>query len=489
MRKITEALFLIFLTGCGVNQAVYDPFSTAPQSHCNYYTTNCSNNPLHFWNETATCAELPPENHPLSLAEVLDIALVNNPKTEISWAQARQAAAEYGISQSSFFPLITSDFHYERDRTAYLTSQAEPSQNINQEVVIVNNQSRWGPQAHLTWTLLDFGERRYTSEAARYALYSANFTHNDTIQLVVENVTIRFFDYLSQAKQLEANEADLANAEETLAAAKVGLRQGVKNVSDVLQARTQTLLAEITLSQKRKRVNASYAALIEQMGLPANQTLQFEKLPYLEPEKVELQSLDAFIETAMQCRPDILASRALVESAEMSLKAAKRLSTPTLNYSLEMGHTYFNGAFQYNYDFTSTFSLSMPLFTGYNIKNTVRSAQSKVKAAMGTLRENELLAIGELRAAHFDVGVAHDTLKFANQYLLTAKDEYVVVLDQYKSGVNTILDVISAQSTLFDARAKQAEATQQWFTSLATLTYSAGIFFQPSGQSPCECST
>lgn len=486
MRKIIGAALLILLAGCGVNRAVYDPFSAAPQSYCNYYTADCNASLLRCWDETATCAESPPENYPLSLAEVLDIALVNNPKTEISWAQARQAAAEYGMSQSSFFPSITADFYYERDRTAYLTSQFEQSQNIKQETLIVNNQSRWGPQAHLTWTLLDFGERRYTSEAARYALYSANFNHNDTIQLVVEDVTVRFFDYLSQVKQLEANEADLTNAEETLAAATVGLKQGVKNVSDVLQARTQTLLAEITLSQQRKTVNASYAALLEQMGLPANQTLQFEKLPYLEPEKVELQSLDAFIETAMQCRPDILASRATLESAEMSLKAAKRQWTPTLDYSLEVGRTYFSGGFHDDYDFTSTFSVSMPLFTGYNIKNSVRSARSKVEAALGMLRENELLAIGELRTAHFDVGVAHDTLKFANQYLVTAKDEYVVALEQYKSGVNTILDVISAQSALFDARAKQAEATQQWFTSLATLTYSAGIFFQPSGESPCE---
>jgi len=481
MKTIFSAFFICLLAGCAVNRAVYDPFAYAPKDTCWYYTPDCEADALSCWEECETCVEPPPEKHPLSLAEAIDIALVNNPQTQISWGRAREAAAQYGKSQSVFFPKISADFYFTRDRTAYLVNQVEQQQNITMAGLIINTQSQWGPQTHLMWTLLDFGQRRYTSEAARYALYYADFTHNDAIQLLVQNVTLAYYHYLYEVKLQEAKEADLVNAQETLAAAELGLSQGVNNISDVLQARSGVLLAEIVLSEQSAIVNSAYATVLDAMGLPANRTVHFEKLPIVDLDKMELPALDSFIQIAMESRPDLLATRAQMESAEMSLKAAKRLWAPTLDYSLEFGRTYFSGGFHDNNDFTSTFSVSMPLFTGFNIRNSVRAAKAKVEAASGQLREKELAVIRDLKKSHFNVEAALETLHAANRYLKASKEEYEVALAQYKAGVNTILNVISAQASLFDARAKQADATQQWFNSLATLTYNAGILSCQTG--------
>ncbi len=169
----------------------------------------------------------------------------------------------------------------------------------------------------------------------------------------------------------------------------------------------------------------------------------------------------------------------------MSLHVAKRLWTPVLDYSLEVGRTYFSGGFHDDYDFTSTLTVSMPLFTGYNIRNSVRAARSKVETVSGELREKELAIIRDLKVAHFNVGAALETLGAANRYLKASKEEYLVALAQYKAGVNTILELISAQASLFDSRAKQAEATEQWFNSLASLTYNAGILSCQTGDAQC----
>lgn len=465
------------LSGCAVNRAVVDPFAYAPEESCWYWSPDCKAQNLSCELPKHTCARPPSPDHKLSLAEVIDIALVNNPKTQISWAEARLAAAEYGRSQSTFFPNISADFYLESDRTAYLASQVEQPQNVARQTLLISNQSYYGPQAHLTWTLFDFGVRRYTSEAARFALYYADYFHNDSLQRVVEEVTIDYYQYLYQVKLQQANEADLANAQETLAAADLGLKQGTKNLSDVLQARTQVLLAEITLSEQRKAVKKAYTSLLEQMGLAANSAISFEALPFVDPEQLDLGSLEGFVQSAAECRPDLLAIRAALRSAEMELKAAKRLWTPTLDYSLDIGRTYFKGGFHDDYDYSSVLTLSMPLFTGFNIRNTVRKARARVEAAEGELRERELRVLQEVTTAHFNVQVAFDTLHAATRYFTTTQQEYTVALAQYREGVNTILDVISAQSSLFDARAKQAQAVEQWFNSLATLTYSSGVLF------------
>src|SRR6267142_5449203 len=45
----------------------------------------------------------------LTLAEVVDLGLRNNPQTRISWANARAAADAYGSARGAYFPTIDAD--------------------------------------------------------------------------------------------------------------------------------------------------------------------------------------------------------------------------------------------------------------------------------------------------------------------------------------------------------------------------------------------
>ena len=81
----------------------------------------------------------------------------------------------------------------------------------------------------------------------------------------------------------------------------------------------------------------------------------------------------------------------------------------------------------------------------------------------------------EVTSYHFNVKVAYETLQFATAFLAAAEEQYTVALAQYKQGTNTILNVVSAQGSLVDARARLANSVQQWYTSLANLAYSTGM--------------
>ena len=53
----------------------------------------------------STAASLDP-NHPYTLAELIDIAEHNNPRTRIAWERAKQRAAQLGIARSAYYPLL-----------------------------------------------------------------------------------------------------------------------------------------------------------------------------------------------------------------------------------------------------------------------------------------------------------------------------------------------------------------------------------------------
>lgn len=122
----------------------------------------------------------------------------------------------------------------------------------------------------------------------------------------------------------------------------------------------------------------------------------------------------------------------------------------------------------------------MPIFSGYYYRNNIKIAEANKEQAEATLKEMELSVIRDITTYRYNVKIAYQTMVYAKNYLAAAAEQYRVALEQYKAGTNSILDVVSAQSSLADARAQQASAMQGWYTSLANLTYAIGIAGKPS---------
>ena len=487
-RFALPACYVVLLTcgGCYPNRAVIDPWSYAPRSPSQNWIPPKNVKPMNLSDEPP---ELPGQEDPYSLAELIDIALRNNVQTKITWAQARSAAATYGQSQSEFFPEINGDFFYQRARQPSFNSNLgvasvgvaqtplnpNSSSQLNQTTVTDFYYSLWGPQLSVTYLIYDFGTLRATSEAARQALYNADWTHNEAILTLLQMIMNDFYSYLYQKQLLIADLANVDTALLTLDAAQTGFDSGVRDVSDVLQAKTQLLQNQTTWAGQQQNVETSYTTMLNDMGLPANMKLTTQEMPTTLPQNDIIPPVETLIEVAMQNRPDLLASEANLRSKEKSLLAAQRQFLPQFNYSFDLGKDYYNGGLHDKYNFTSTFTVSMPLFQGFFYRNAIKIAKANKKAAEEQVKQTELQMIKEVTTYHFSVRVAYDTLQFATAFLAAAEEQYVVALSQYKQGTNTILNVVSAQSSLIDARAQQANAFQQWYMSLANLAYSTGL--------------
>lgn len=485
---LSSYLLLLLTAGCYVNRAVIDPYSYTPAAPSALWTPLAHSSPMKL---SDAPPELPVQEEPYSLGELIDIALRNNPQTKITWAQARSAAAVYGQSQSLFFPGVNTSFSYSRARepsfaaTGISTSTAGGSLSLSQVSSSISPAgassvqdvyySYWAPQLNLSYLIYDFGTTRATSEAARQALYNADWTHNDTILTLLQTIMNDFYNYLYQKQLLTADIANIETAQLTLESAQAGFDSGVRNVSDVLQAKTQLLQNQTTWASQQQNVETSYTQMLNDMGLPANIQIKTQNLPTTLPDKDIIPPAETLVAIALQNRPDLLAAEANLRSKQQKLRAAKSQFLPQFNYNFNLGKDYYNGGLHDRYNFSSTFSVSMPLFQGFFYRNAIKAAQANKEAAEDQVKQSELNMIQQITSFHFNVRAAYDTLQFATAFLAAAKEQYVVALSQYKQGTNTILDVVAAQSALADARARQAGAIQQWFTSLANLAYATGI--------------
>ncbi len=473
----TSCLILLACGGCYPNRAAFDPWSYAPHDSSSTWKPPAYVTAMDLSDQAP---ELPLQQEPFSLGELVDIALRNNIQTKITWASARSAAAAYGQSQSPFFPSITGSFSYQRDRQPTFSSvfvnpatgnPGGPSTVTVQDIYY----TIWKPQLTLSYLVFDFGTTRATSEAARQALYNADWTHNDAILTLLQTVMNDYYTYLYQKMLLKADIANVETAQLTLDAAQLGFDTGVRNVSDVLQSTTQLLQNQTTWAAQQQNVENAYTQLLTDMGIPANISIKTQDLPSNIPDNDIVPPVETLISIAMQNRPDLLAAEANLRSKEQSLKAAKTQWLPQINYDFTLGKSYYNLGLHDQYNFISLFSVSMPIFDGFYYRNAIKIAEANKKQAEEQVKLSELDMIQQITSYHYNVRVSYETLKFATAYLAAAEEQYVVALSQYKYGTNTILDVVSAQSSLADARASQASGFQQWYTSLANLAYATGI--------------
>lgn len=285
MQKTCVLFFsLAVFSGCGFDRAAFSPFPFAPSSSSVPWNTKPVASSAHSQGEKAAerllPEALPDQTIPLTLAEIIDIALKNNYSTKETWADARIAAAVYAQSQQNFFPSATANYNFDRSRSLAGVSNASsavivdafgnPVSGTSSSKLPIAYLSEWGPDLSISYLIFDFGQTRASSQSALQALYKANLKHNREVQTVIQTATTDYYNYLYQFKLLESYIQDVADSQITLDAANAGLRAGVKKLSDVLQARSQLLKNQTNMVNQKQSVQIAISQLLTDMGLPAH---------------------------------------------------------------------------------------------------------------------------------------------------------------------------------------------------------------------------
>lgn len=404
-----------------------------------------------------------------SLGEAIDIALLNNPSTKETWAASRVAAAQYGQSLQKDFVLANLGADWERTRFSEFASSA-----ANRQIIL---ESIYGMDLSLSYLVLDFGQTRYSSLAALQSLYNANWTHNREIQTVIQQIMVDYYDYLLQKQLLVAAKADVDNAKLALDAVLEKRRTGLADISDQMQATTSLLQQQLNVVTQKQALHYAYTKLMTDMGVPSKYQIDFEGYPEKKFE-VLLANLDQLIDEALHKRPDLIAAEANVFSKEAAFTAAKRQRFPTLSSNFDIGRNYYHSqgtTITDDYNFTLAFSLNYPLFQGFFIKNTIRMAKANLEEAQAFLEQVRLSVVEEVSNAREDVVLADEAVKYAKAFLETSEEEFKISLEKYRVGTNTIVELMSALTSVADARAKYAKSERDWYSSLANLRFAIGF--------------
>ena len=406
-----------------------------------------------------------------TLAEVVDMALRNSPDTRVTWSDARAAAAAWGSKKGAYYPEVNvnGDLSYQKG--------SGPGGRVAYE------QTTYGPSAELNYLLFNFGGREADVEEARQALLAANWTHNATIQNVVLNAEQAYYQYLSAKALLKAEEATVKEAQSNLDATQERHRVGVGTIADVLQAKTALSQAQLTLETIRGRIQTTRGVLATAMGLPANTPFDLDLPPEGLPVTHISEEVERFIEEAQAKRPDLASARSLASKAGAHLRAVKAARYPSLLATGDIGRTFYERTGGHSDDALAALQVKIPLFNGLSREYDVLKAEAEAETATANLDKLEQEAVLQVWTSYYTYKTAEQRLKSSQDLLESAKQSHEVTLGRYKAGVGSILDLLSAQRALENARAQLIGAYTDLFLSLAQLAYDTGSLWvgvQPS---------
>jgi outer membrane protein len=409
-------------------------------------------------------SSLPAEE--LALAELIDIALKNNPETQKVWASVKRNQALVGIAKSPYYPDLN----------------AQGTINHGREKKFPNGPNtvftEYGGELSLNYLLFDFGETRASVRAAKDGLASAKWWADFAIQRVISQVAASYYEYLNAAEILDSRESSLEEAETILDSAHELCDAGLRSESDFLAAKAAVAEIRMNLAQQNAAEAIAYGKLMLALGMPMETEIEVQTDPEGMHDPLFDEEVPQLIAAAEAQRADLMAKQATLDEMNERATRAKRAMLPKLRALgqggwLEYGKHKGNG-----YNYVVGAALDIPLFKGFFHIYEKRQALADAELTAAELKELQNAVGLEVLSYSETVKAAKESIRFSSEYFDDAYRSYEGSMERYKAGLINIFDLLQSQRYLSDARNRKAQARTEWLVALSQLAFSTGSLKQ-----------
>jgi len=386
---------------------------------------------------------------PISLSEALGLAQQYSPLSVQAKSQTRNAAASSRSSFAAFVPNVSLSAGATRQYTSGSRTRVENGQ------VITLPDEPWSMNAGLgaNVELFDGGKRLFDIQQARANVGVA--AANETIQRfqVALNVKQQYFNVLAARESESAALAQLAQAQEAHRFALARVRAQSATRSDSLRTVIQARNAELAVLDASISLESSVASLTRIVGSPTPVTALREEPGSPVTLAVEGEALQSLAENG----PEVREAKSQLDAARAGKRGAWTAYLPSLTASYSRGG---NGsgsslAFdpeEYQYSGSLRLSVSLPLFNQLAREEQVVRSSTAVANAEASLRDARLGAMEDLSRTLGAFRSASQRTAAQQSSVDAAEEDLRVQQQRYRAGNSTILDVLTSQTQLDQAR-------------------------------------
>jgi outer membrane protein len=481
--SLARLTFFVLLAGCGniTNRPELYPDNWAPQSSDREWIQSAAVAGHYIAGSTTDRPTSPtitsfPDGHTYDLAGLIDIALRNNSRTWREWEAARSAAAQFGAAEASYYPQADVQALNGYERTI-VELPGQPGKL---------NQWQAQPETELTYTLLDFGRRHSAAEAARNRLIANNFTFNRAVQDVVFGTQSAFYAFDSAQAAVNAAQQNLALAQTDFDAVNQRVDLGLATEPELLLAKERVAQSRFDIASAHLLVHDAEAQLAVALGVPANAIPQIEGLEQEAVPSSLNAEVDILIGQARRQRPDLAARVASLRAGEAEVSQARAQFFPVVGLSAIYGENLWNFTFATprtvqtgQPQYSALLTLRWDIFTGFRRLNDVRRAEADREVARAELKTLEIEAISQVWRAYYEFESSLSKYDYAESLLAASQESYDANIETYREGLSTIVELLTAERDLANARYTIIQSKAELLTAYAAVAHAGGAGRNP----------
>lgn len=320
---------------------------------------------------------------------------------------------------------------------------------------------------------------RYNDEQGQLSVEIARAQLEAAEQDLMVRTAQAYFDVLAALDTLTFVQAQKTAVAEQLAAAKRNFEVGTSTVTDSreAQARYDLVLAqEIAASNDLLVKKLALDQLVGRSGASPKPLAAPVTLPVVQPASAE-----TWVEQALKQHPAVRQADKAFEIAEVEVQKAQAGHKPTLDlvgqYQVARGpNSNFPTAGNVRTNNASVgLQFNLPLYAGNAIENRVREALALVEKSRAD-RETALRTISQaIRSAYFGVVSGNSQVKALEAAEASSQSALDANKLGYQVGVRINIDVLNAQSQLFQTKRDLAVARYNVLVGQLRLKQAGGV--------------
>ncbi len=377
------------------------------------------------------------------LKKIIELALANNRDLRVAMLNVEQSRAQYRIARAGYFPTIQAGGSYTREKLA--AAQAAGS---------TAPVSAWSASIGSTAYEVDFFGRVRSLNAQALEKYFATEEGGRNAQIsLVAQVAIQYFTLCQLDEQLRLTRQTLDSVQQLYALNKSTFDAGTTTELDLRTAETQVLTARVNvLTYEREAAQAeNLLVLLVGSPLPAHQPAPNG----LSPGSLMTRIPSGLPSDLLQLRPDILQAEHTLKAANANIGAARAAFFPSISLTGSAGSTSLELSKLFGQN-TATWSfspqISVPIFTGGLNRANLDVAKISTRIEVANYEKAIQTAFREVadslvaRSSYARQIEAQESLVKAQQRRFDLAEA------RYRQGVDTYLNVLSAQQDLYTAQ-------------------------------------
>lgn len=411
------------------------------------------------------------QRQPLTLDDCIRIALENNQNVKQQQLSRQSREIAYNQARADLLPSlnanVSQNFTFGRsiglDNTYQNTNSSQTSMGVSADI-----------------TLFDGLRMKHNIDARRADMLASEADEEQMRDEIVMSVSAAFLQVLLNKELLQIADEQIELTRANITQRSELVESGRMAQGELYELQAQQAREELNRVQTANNLKLALLDLAQIMEMDDFETLDVAS-PHVDAlinENILLSSATVY-ESALAVRPEIRSVQYRMESAQKELLMTKAQYYPSLSFGANFGTGYYNMSGRSNDAFASQlrnnmsnslgFSLRIPIFNRFQVRNSVRNAQIAVQNSRIEIDKAKLELRKRIEQAYLNALAAKSRRAAADKSETASREAFRFAEQKYENGRANAYELSLAKNNLAQVLGEQAQAKYEYAFRLMML--------------------